>query len=66
MNVRLKGNKLILSEAPKRDVAGAFLILSTKLEHFEVIFDATTGQKEYELPNELTRKDIEAVYLRVL
>jgi hypothetical protein len=63
MNVRLKGNKLILSEAPARDVEGAFLILTPSNE---VMMNATKGQKEYEIEGDLTRKNIEAVYLRVL
>lgn len=66
MNVRLKGNKIVISQAPVQDVPGAFLIISPKLKGFEVIMDAKAGQKEYEIPSELTREDIEAVYLRVI
>lgn len=66
MKVRLKGDKLLLSEAPVRDVKGAFLILSCKPEATEIMMDAVKGQKEYEVENGVTRKDIEAVYLRVL
>lgn len=66
MKVRLKGNKIALSEAPKQDVPGAFLILSPKLNDLQYILDAKKGQTKYDIPESLTRKDIEAVYLRVI
>ena len=66
MKVIIKGKKIILSNTPTQDVAGAFLIISSKLEGNEVILDAHKGQKEYRLPEEVDKKDVEALYLRVI
>lgn len=66
MKIIIKGRKIILSNAPVRDVVGAFLIISSKIDGNEVIFDAKAGQKEYWLPDGVDKKDVEALYLRVL
>ena len=66
MKIIIKGRKIILSNAPGQDVAGAFLIISSKIDGNEVIFDAKRGQKEYWLPEGVDKKDVEALYLRVL
>jgi hypothetical protein len=86
MKVIIKGTKIIVSEAPKQDVPGAFLLLykdqekeiiseiivrgkkRTKVKEIvkDVTIDAKNGQKEYDLPNGIEKKDVEALYLRVL
>lgn len=66
MNVKIKGGNIVLSEAPIRDVDGAFLVLSAKTKKGEIMIDAKNGQKEYKLPEGLLAKDIDAVYLRIL
>jgi len=65
MKVEIKDNKIILSNTPLQDVAGAFLIISKKLDGTPMI-DVHKGQKEYDLPKDVVKKDIEALYLRVL
>lgn len=71
MKVIIKGTKIILSETPIRDVVGAFFLIykqkvgkEVKIE--DVTIDVHKGQKEYNLPEGVTKKDIEALYLRVL
>lgn len=66
MKVAIKGRKIVLSNVPGQNVAGAFLIISSKLEGKEIILDAKRGQKEYWLPEGVDKKDVEALYLRVL
>jgi len=91
MKVTIKGTKIILSETPRQDVAGAFLIFfKRKLNKSDIktldknrqrknmglsevkeiveekLFDVHKGQKEYDLPKGVAKKDIEALYLRVL
>ena len=65
MKVSVKGKKIILSDTPRQDVVGAFLIISAKLDDYSIT-DVKKGQKEYKLPKEVNKKDIEALYLRVL
>jgi len=65
MKVTIKGGNIVLSNTPAKDVAGAFLIISSKLDDY-FITDAHKGQKEYKLPEGVTKKDVEALYLRVL
>lgn len=65
MNVKVKGNKIIFSNEPRQDVSGALLIISMKLDEHKTI-DVIKGQTEYDLPEGVTKKDIEALYLRVL
>jgi len=91
MKVTIKGAKIILSETPRQDVAGAlFLMYNRQLSKADikvldknrqrknmglsevkqvieqVILDVHKGQKEYDLPKGVVKKDIEALYLRVL
>ena len=88
MKIGIKGTKIILSEAPVRDIVGAFFLIykheakeekskiytgkvssptiSTKQSIEDVTIDAHKGQKEYDLPEGVVKKDIEALYLRVL
>lgn len=79
MKIKIKGKKIVLSEAPVQDVAGAFfliynlkehkknaVILLNKREEFkesvrQVFIDAKKGQKEYGLPEEVSKKNIEAL-----
>jgi hypothetical protein len=63
MKVTIKGTKIILSEDPRQDVYGALLIMT--VEDNKMI-DVKKGQKEYDLPEGITKKDIEALYLRIL
>ena len=65
MKVSIKGKKIVLSDVPNKDVAGAFLIMSTKASE-AIITDAHKGQKQYDLPEGVSKEDIEALYLRVL
>ena len=65
MKVIVKGTKIILSDSPRQDVAGAFLIISPKLDDYSIT-DVHKGQKKYDLPEKVDKKDIEALYLRVL
>lgn len=66
MKIVIKGRKIILSNAPGQDVVGAFLIISSKIDGNEVILDAKRGQKEYWLPDGVDKKDVEALYLRII
>ncbi|MFA5395222.1 MAG: hypothetical protein WC346_04310 [Methanogenium sp.] len=85
MKVKVKGTKIILSETPVRDVAGALFIIYYRQEHqqkdsvilltkkgktksnlHQGFLDVHKGQKEYNLPEGVAKKDIEALYLRVL
>lgn len=70
MQIKIKGNKLILSEAPKKNVYGAFIIKRNKRSQDDtntlIFADANEGQKEYELPEGLTKNEILGLYLRVL
>lgn len=84
MKVAIKGKKIILSETPGQDVAGAFFLiynlkepkqnsvmLLNKKEEFkqsvhQTFLDVKKGQKEYNLPEGVFKKDIEALYLRVI
>lgn len=89
MQVTIKGTKIVLSEAPVRDIVGAFFLIykrevkeektskiytgkdsfkkmPVKQSIEDVTTDAHKGQKEYDLPKGVTKKDVEALYLRVL
>jgi len=86
MKVIIKGTKIIVSEAPKQDVIGAFFLVykcqekeiiseiivrgkkQTKIKEVikDVTMDAKKGQKEYDLPDGVEKRNVEALYLRVL
>lgn len=84
MKVEIKGTKIILSETPRQDVAGALFLIYQLKEHkqssvillnkkgktksnvHQSFIDVCKGQKEYNLPKGVVKKDIEALYLRIL
>lgn len=66
MRVDIKGKNIVLSETPIRDVLGALLFLSPKLKGNMEIMDVKKGQKTYKLPDDVEKKDVDALYLRVL
>lgn len=66
MQVSIKGKNILLSETPIRDVDGALLFISPKMEGNMEIIDVKKGQKSYKLPKGVNKKDIDALYLRVL
>jgi hypothetical protein len=63
MKVSIKNKKIILSEDPRQGVDGALLVMT--VEDNKMI-DVKKGQKKYDLPEGITKKDIEALYLRIL
>ena len=70
MREKIKGSKIVLSEAPMGDVPAGILLKSPKLITKDCIgficADAHKGQKEYNLPEKVARKDITGVYIRMM
>lgn len=73
MRVFVKGTKIELSEAPPIDVPDGLLVRSPKLlvnKDMGLIMTLATdirkGQKTYNLPAKLTKKDVTGIYLRML
>jgi hypothetical protein len=67
MKVGIKGTKIVMSHTPTQDVPGAFfLIYKYKDKINDKTIDVKKGQKHYDLPDGIVKKDIEALYLRVL
>jgi len=71
MKVTVNGNRIVLTQPPVHDVAGAFfLIFNRQTKDKEVaesiVIDAQKGRVEYKLPKGVNKKDVEALYLRVL
>lgn len=64
MTIKLIGDKLVLSEAPARDIEGALIVID-KIGRFKYV-DVKRLEKEYTLPDQNTSEDIDMVYLRVI
>lgn len=65
MNIDIKGTKIHLSQEPAQNVDGAILVLIAEAKEYHVI-DVKRYQKRYDLPEGVTKKDIAALYLRVM
>lgn len=65
MKVTIEEGKIVLSQVPAQHVAGALLIVSAKLEGYKYT-DVEKGVQEYDLPDGIEEKDIEALYLRII
>lgn len=64
MNIKIVEDKLVLSEAPVRDIPNALIVVG-KDDSFKFV-DVKRLEKEYYLPDGNSSKDISSVYLRVL